>query len=421
MPARAIRRSDELRVVNRHRVLSTLRREGACSRALLARRTGLSAATVSNLTAALSDEGLVRTQSAAQTGVRTNARRGRPETRLVLDGRAAASLIVLLTSDRLQAAVLDYTGAVLLDTSEAIDTRALEEATLIDAISALLDELLTQRELPRPRHVAIGFQGMTDAAHRRLLWSPILTIRNVAIAAALERRLGVPVHVHNDCRLIAEALATIDRERLGDTFAALLCSHGTGLGLFLEGRPYDGLRSSALELGHLCVDPAGPRCRCGRRGCIEAYAADYGVLRFARADRDAIPPGRIEPAELTALAARADAGEATARDAFDAAGRALGHGLVILFQLLGPMPITIVGPSPDRYRLMRPAIRHALDTLGDVQAPFDTLVRCEADEFALLQRGLAIDSLARIDRSFADRATDKPTVAQPVPTAEPTA
>jgi predicted NBD/HSP70 family sugar kinase len=131
--------------------------------------------------------------------------------------------------------------------------------------------------------IAISAQGVVDKDARRVLWSPILTARGLDLAGPLEARHGVPVAVRNDCAMMAEALHWRDPGAWGQDFALLLIGRGVGMGLYLGGAPFEGRASSAAEFGHMIHRPEGPPCRCGARGCIEAYAADYALDAAAAA------------------------------------------------------------------------------------------------------------------------------------------
>src|SRR5690606_10640563 len=116
----------------------------------------------------------------------------------------------------------------------------------------------------------------------------------------------VPVAVANDCKLIARALHASEPDYFGDSFAAVLLSHGIGMGLFVNGNLVGGIGSSATEFGHMTFQPGGARCRCGRRGCIEAYAGDYGIWRAAHGfDPQSQPVEDLDAATMRELADRA--------------------------------------------------------------------------------------------------------------------
>jgi predicted NBD/HSP70 family sugar kinase len=112
--------------------------------------------------------------------------------------------------------------------------------------------------------IAIAVQGITDAASRKLLWSPITRYDDIPFADRLEQEFGVPVSVENDCNMIAEALRWRDPVRYRDDFIAILLSHGIGMGLVIKGELFTGTQSSGAEFGHMIHRPDGALCRCGR-------------------------------------------------------------------------------------------------------------------------------------------------------------
>ena len=165
--------------------------------------------------------------------------------------------------------------------------------------------------------------------------------------------------------MIARALRQWHGEELGPSFATVLFTHGVGMALTLDGRAFAGIRSSALEIGHLRFERDGALCRCGRRGCIEAYAADYGIARLAGGGPlDTAPPGRVAADTLDELIAAARRGERAAVQAFAVAGAAVGDGLAELFILLDPMPVALVGRSDEAFSLMSDGLHAALASAG---------------------------------------------------------
>ncbi len=105
-----------------------------------------------------------------------------------------------------------------------------------------------------------------------------------------DSEFGCPVKVANDCSMIAVALRWLEPERYGRDCLAVLLSHGIGMGLYLNGQLFAGRSSSAAEFGHMLYKHNGALCRCGSRGCIEAYAGDYAIWRSAHGlQEDALP------------------------------------------------------------------------------------------------------------------------------------
>lgn len=405
MPASPIIRSDDLRYENRRRLLNILRVEGPCSPARLRQLTGLSAASVSTLCSQMIDQGILLSERSPADPEKSL--RGRPRSRLSRNPAAGHVLTITLTIDRIGVSLVDYAGQVCGTLEKCPDTRTLSASRLLSVLYDCVDELCAEHKEKRLHHIGVGFQGQTEHATGVLLWSPIICEHNVPLGTALRRRYAIDVSVHNDCRLIAQALSLSSAKLLGDTFATVLFSQGVGLGLYLNGQPFAGTRSSAMEIGHLRYKADGALCRCGRRGCIEAYAADYGIERLAlELPEDSIPTGRVAESSMQALIAAAQAGDKTASQAFETAGRAVGEGLVNLFTLLDPMPVALVGHTGNAFDLMLTGIHTVLDAHLINGPDPSRLLHYFTREGPLLCQGLIDNSLSQVDRQFADQNSD---------------
>ena len=207
----------------------------------------------------------------------------------------------------------------------------------------------------------LAVQGTTDATAREMLWSPITPHRDIAFADMLERELAIPTTVENDCNMMAIALRWRDPARYRDNFFAILLSHGIGMGLVLKGKLFTGTQSSGGEFGHMIHRPGGALCRCGRRGCVEAYAGDYAIWRNANAEERGLRARGRHHQHRHAGARRAARGQAEGpeREAYRKAGTAIGYGIGSLFALIDPAPVAFVGGGAAAFDLLEPAIRAA--------------------------------------------------------------
>jgi predicted NBD/HSP70 family sugar kinase len=171
------------------------------------------------------------------------------------------------------------------------------------------------------------------------------------------------------------------------------------MGLSLGGHPAAGASDEgATEFGHMNHVPGGALCRCGMLGCIEAYAADYGILRSAYSVPERTPPAPSVPAhEYDLLIARARSGERAATHAFNLAGRAIGYGLSRLLAIAHPDHVIIVGPGARAFPLMRAEIDLAL--AGSLMSRIGGApeVRTLSDESEPIFQGLAMRTLGRLD------------------------
>lgn len=397
-----IMRPDDVRKQNRRRILAAVRRGGVTSRTAIGQATGLSAATISAITSSLITEGVLIPPAKARA---PGAGRGRPKVSLGVNPEAALVGTVDFQLNSVSAAVIDYAGTTVAE--HAIDIVTSEAGS--EDIRNVLGDALRGALKPmgggpgRLRRIAVGVQGATDIGRTSMLWSPISRHRNLPIKAWLEDDFRAPTRVSNDCDMIAQALNWRDPERYGETFAAVLLSHGVGMGLFLGGKPVNGTRSSGTEFGHMTYIPGGALCRCGARGCIEAYAGDYAVHRRAMGGaQDVAPPDLTRTPDIQAIADAARGGDGQARAAIEAAGAAIGTGLSSMYALVDPFPIALVGSGSRAFALMERSIRQALNgTIAGNQAQ-DVAIDCFADERPLVREGCAISALLVQDDQIAE-------------------
>jgi len=397
-----ILRSNDLRAENRHRVIRALRREGPLSRAKVGKITGLSQASLSNLLGIMSEEGIVTSQSRSGGA---NTRPGRPQTLVALSSEGGICITIALRVSTLIISVSDYSGKDLSRRDLPIDSATLDSKSLIKLLISAVKTEISDHPGKQLRAISLGFQGVTDSQTGELLWSPVFLADRVPISKKIQKQFDVQVSVNNDCALIATALHRSEKAKLGDSFAAVLFSHGIGMGAYLSGQPFYGAQSSALELGHIQFKKDGAMCRCGKHGCIEAYAADYGISRTATGSHASTTPvENISDEELQALIAAAIQGESAAVKAFKLAGQAIGSGLATFFNLFDPMPIALVGHDSEAIRLMSEDIQEALSSVSRRPVDYSSLLHSYNSEMPLLLEGLAMSALAIADRELANLA-----------------
>lgn len=389
--------SDLVRRQNRGVVISALRRRGRLSRTELSSETSLSPSTVSAITSDLLSEGAlleIREQDPALI------KRGRPQIALALNPARAVVAAAELSLNRLSVTIADYAGTILNEKTESFDTAAVSSAGTLDRMTNAIRRCLepVASELSA---IVVAVQGRTDAEGRDLLWSPISPGRDVQLADVLEAELSAPVIIANDCSMIAAALRWQNSARYGRDFLAVLLSHGIGMGLYLNGKLFSGTRSSAAEFGHMQFKPGGALCRCGARGCIEAYAGDYAIWRsIQRQPEDTLPPVDLTAVNMQALAQRARAADGRERQAYKQAAAALGHGLANLFALIDPVPVAFVGSGTAAFDIMKPDIEAAIRSSN--AGAYDDLIDFDLydSETPLIQLGSLMTALQSVDEQI---------------------
>lgn len=393
-------RHDDLRRRNRAMVISAVRRASQPSRTEIAATTGLSHSTISTISSDLIAEGIL---AEAKGNEPASMKRGRPQVALKLEASAASVVAVVLSLNHLSASIIDYAGNTIAEESRKLDTQQMPAGALIDECVAMIHRMTDARDrigAPLLR-ITLAVQGITDSGSRKLLWSPITPHDDIHFAERLEEEFGVPVSVENDCNMIAEALRWRDPIRYRDDFIAILLSHGIGMGLVIKGELFTGTQSSGGEFGHMIHRPDGALCRCGRRGCIEAYAGNYAIWRNARVgDENATPLADLSDEDITALANAARDHDGPEREAFRKAGEAIGFGLGSMFALFDPAPLAFVGVGATAFDLMEPHVRAAIaKTAGGLHSKaisFDT----EPNEVPLIREGSMMRALLHVDQEI---------------------
>ena len=302
---------------NRSLVLQTLYRAGQQSRADIARETGLTRVTISDLVAELILESLI-----VEIGQREDARPGKPATLLDLN-RSAFQIIGIDLSGytTFRGAVLDLDGQILERAERPLagSTGADDTAKVI----ALTEELVAKATLPI-LGIGVGSPGVVDLAGV-VLSAPNLGWIGEPLQLALGERFGLAVIVANDAN--AAALA---EHSFGDADSDMMLvkvGHGVGAGLLLDGRPLFGSRFAAGEIGHVVVGTdGGLECVCGKRGCLETWLA--------------VP-------RLEAALAAAESGEsaASADTILREAGQRLGIALAPVVGALNLAEVVLSGPT----------------------------------------------------------------------------
>ncbi len=401
-------RTDDVRRQNTRLIMNVLRRARQASRTEIVEKTGLSPATVSTITSGLLAEGILlsidETASGEEAVPESAIRRGRPRISLALNPAVGCVVVMAVAMNSLSARLQDYSGQVLAQTRQSFPSHTASPAEFGEYLKDALAGLLTQRPEPVSsmplRYIALGVQGVVDSSGQTMLWSPITVNRDLPLAAMLKQAFDVPVWIANDCNMIAEALYWRYPEQFGKDFAAVLLAQGIGMGLMLKGKRFIGVKSSAAEFGHVAYMPQGRLCRCGQRGCVEAYAGDYAIWRrVAGLADDSEPLEQVDAQAMAALIARAHAGEGIERQAYREAGQAIGHGLRSLFALLDPVAIAFVGQGAQAFDLMEPEIRKSLIQNGKMLDGADVEFSCYEDSEALIHLGCAITALQALDHA----------------------
>lgn len=404
-------RHDDLRRRNRAMIISAIRRSRQSSRTEIARITELSHSTISAIAADLIEEDIL-TEAKAEAAI---SKRGRPQVALGLNPETSSVVTVLLALNMLSATLIDYAGNVVAADQRRPPTMTMGREELIAEAIEIVGRLISRADGTGSRVMRISFavQGVADSGGKAMLWSPITPHRDILFGKALEKAFDIPVTLENDCNMTAVALRWRDPERYRDNFISVLLSNGIGMGLFLNGELFTGNRSSGGEFGHMIHVPDGDLCRCGRRGCIEAYAGNYAIWRNAHdlPNRDSFVAD-IEDRDMLALAGAARAHDGPERAAYRTAGEAIGLGLGSLFALIDPAPVAMVGIGARAFDLIEGPMRAAIARTVGGQYEEAISFATEPDQLSLIREGCAMRALTFLDREVFAAGNPPPAAAR---------
>ncbi|UFU02532.1 ROK family transcriptional regulator [Ruania suaedae] len=312
-------RQQSLREHNLALVARTVLRAGTPpSRAAVAAGTGLNRATVSRLVAELVAGGLVAEEAPVSAGA------GRPATPLRPASGTVAGLGLEVNVDFVGARLVDLAGEVVAEQIETGDRRGADPAATLSRLAHLARAVIAQAPRVRIAGAGVALPGLVR--HDHLLTAPNLgwqELRPRALVLEAAPELGhLPMVLGNEARFaaLAELAAGPD-----ESFLYVSGEVGIGAAIIKGGTFFTGLHGFSGELGHVSVEPSGPRCRCGARGCLETFAGTQAMGSAA-----GLPPGAT-PADL---ASRLAAGDVDARAATHRAAVALGIALASFVNLV---------------------------------------------------------------------------------------
>ncbi len=350
--------TSSLRAANLHRVLDVLRgvaperepdpaTEGVFTQAELARVTGLAPATVSNIVRELAGAGLVDTEAGS----------GRRGSSVQLARGAGIVAGVDFGHSHVAVGVGDLAGRMLAERRVSLDA-----STAHDKALAMAGELLAEMSGGMGDLRQVGM-GLPAPVNEEVIRSSAIFPgwEGVNARAAAEETFGAPVHVENDANLgaLAEHRRGVGRGHSSSVFVKI--SSGVGAGIIIGNELFHGAGGTAGEIGHLTLDEQGPLCRCGSRGCLEAYTSTVNVL--------AMLAGQLPGEDLEGIVAAAREGNVSAQRALEDAGLHLGWGLASIVNLLNPEVVVVGGDMARAGELLLESARiglrrHALDSVA---------------------------------------------------------
>nr|WP_222132157.1 ROK family protein [Pseudonocardia sp. C8] len=241
-----------------------------------------------------------------------------------------------------------------------------DAGTMNDLLREMVEELRADEAGTGVSAIGVGAAGAVEWPAGRIRWAPNNNYENWDVRGVLESATGLPTVVDNDGNVAGFAEARLGEVR-NDDMVLLTVGTGIGAGIVLGGKIYRGTHGLGAEVGHMNVNPEGPRCGCGNYGCLESMASGTALTRMGRSaaahDPDGMIAGLAREAggEVTGqhVTMAAIAGDKTAQSLFQRLGRALGIGIASINAIFEFEVVLIGGGLVDAGDLLLEPARRA--------------------------------------------------------------
>ncbi len=350
-----------MRAINRFHIMDAIRRLGPISRVEISDRTELSPTTVSAITAALIEDGLIVPRHVAPG---PDQPRGRPRVMLELNPGAASVCGVKIAPHQITVAVTNFQADILNSVSVPVRVDRQPSSVVLDLVEDAVRRCVEDAALAVETisGLCVGVPGVVERASGVCRSSPLFAERDLRFGDDLKARLGIPVAIDSDVNLITQAEHWFGHGRGLSDFLVVSIEHTIGLGVIHRGDLFRGANGLSPDLGDLVVAPGGDRSN-GSSPCrLSAIASTTAILAAAadlvreRKDKAALRGSRgMEHAVNLARS-----GNAQVAGIFQDAGHALGVAIANLITLFAPPKVILAGSALQAGDLLLDPLRHAI-------------------------------------------------------------
>jgi predicted NBD/HSP70 family sugar kinase len=365
--------SEGVRDINRKAVLNLIRTKQPISRADLARISGLQRSTISLIV-----EDLIGGHWVLE-GPTGRLPRGRRPTFLRLnDDRVIIG--VDIRPLQITVALADVNGKF---TSQEVMPTAATPKVAIDGVIARIQRLLRSCGEKTVEGIGISLPGRIEPGSGRLVFAPNLKWTDFDIADAVQKATGFDVEMENAANACVLAAVWFDHIE-SRNLVVVTVSEGIGTGILVNGRLARGFSGMAGEFGHVALDPDGPPCSCGSRGCWEVFASNRAALRYYFESRSQTG---LNFQDLLSLA---DQGDHRAAKALETMAHFLGRGMRMIVAGLDPEQIVIIGDLTRSWHRFGPIIQAEVQAQGLSGGVAPKLIPVHEDGMARLRGTVAL-------------------------------
>lgn len=334
-----------MREINKYHVLETIREHGQISRVEISERTLLSGTTVSAITGALIEEGLI---AATHSPGGAEAQRGRPRVLLSLVGDAAYVLGIKISEAMTTVMLVDFRGEVVEEVQLPARLARQPVEVIVDLIEDIVSDCIAKSGVARARirGIGIGVPGIVDPRSGKSYASSVFGEREIPIGTLLAERTGLPVKLEKPANLVALAEHWFGAARHEKSFAVVVLDQTASIALWLDEDLHRGASALGPAFGHIKVGHEGRRCECGQDDCLNAYV---GLSAVRKRVEEAMGANWLEAqgSDLReGLAQAAEQGDNRARAQLEQQAESLGKALAHVINLVNPGKIILALDAP---------------------------------------------------------------------------
>jgi transcriptional regulator of PTS gene len=344
-----------MREINKYHVLETIREHGQISRVEISERTLLSGTTVSAITGALIEEGLI---AATHSPGGAEAQRGRPRVLLSLVGDAAYVLGIKISEAMTTVMLVDFRGEVVEEVQLPARLARQPVEVIVDLIEDIVSDCIAKSGVARARirGIGIGVPGIVDPRSGKSYASSVFGEREIPIGTLLAERTGLPVKLEKPANLVALAEHWFGAARHEKSFAVVVLDQTASIALWLDEDLHRGASALGPAFGHIKVGHEGRRCECGQDDCLNAYV---GLSAVRKRLEEAMGANWLEAqgSDLReGLAQAAEQGDNRARAQLEQQAESLGKALAHVINLVNPGKIILALDAPHYGEAILPTL-----------------------------------------------------------------
>jgi predicted NBD/HSP70 family sugar kinase len=395
----------DLRSRNKWLLLHLIQSGGPKSQAELARLSGLSPASVSGILQPLIEAEILVEERKATSGL------GRKASILGFNPRVVLSVGISIDQEVSEVALVDPSGRVIDQVFTTYPRYTQPTQVVVQSAACVLHLMERQQVSPRAAvGVGVAIPGLVDSTSGLVSVASNLGWRNIELQALFEQKLQLPVRVEHLGRAKARSEGVWGAGANCRNFVCLEIGSGIGAGVIVDGSVLHGAADSAGEVGHMPMDPSGPRCACGLNGCWEVFCAGAAIPRrlaerLAAADASG---GSLGPAAtLAQIESAALEGHAIASQVIDEAAEYLARGLVSIIWSFDPEIIILSGPVVRDCPSLIQATRARLHSVIAARSFDIPLVSARQEAYAGVIAASAIVSLPYVEQLSRAEATSE--------------